>query len=484
MKSIRQYLRNRIISGSAAILATGSVLIALAIRQLDILEFDATLEAKARMLATLVLREDRKIEVDFAGEFMPEFETGGDTEYFQLRLLDGSVIERSDMLGERNLPFLPHAVRTPVFRNLRLPDGRPGRFVQIVFPPRSAGPEKAIQNGDRFQIPQGTDPDTALFVFAVARSRMGLDALLRRVYFTLAAVDVLLVGLIALLVRGTLRKGLQPLSDINRQIARLGPEALDQRVHLPDAPAEIVMFPITVNSVMEALHAAFVRERRFTSDVAHELRTPVAEFRAACEVGAKWSDDPALVRRRFDNLRESAVNMERMLEGLLDLNRLDQGAVRIGSTVTAIAALVDSSWECVCSSDVGSGRRLENNIDWSLHLNTDPLKLRQIIFNLLSNAVWYSPPGSAVICTSIRACDGKLELRFSNHTDALEQEDLHHIFERFWRKDAERTGGIHSGLGLSIVQALADALGIEVVTDLTADKVFTASLRFPVQGAV
>lgn len=484
MKSIRQYLRNRIIWGAAAILATGSILLALAIRHLDVLEFDATLEAKARTLATLVLREHRTIEVDFAGEFMPEFETAGNTEYFQFRLLDGSVIERSDMLGERDLPFLPHAVGAPVFDNLRLPDGRHGRFVQIAFPPRSAGPKEAIQNGDRFQIPEGSDPSTAHVVLVVARSRTVLDALLRKVYLALAAVNVLLVGLLALLVRGALRKGLQPLSDLNLQIARLGPEALDQRVHLSDAPAEIAVFPGTVNSVMEALHAAFVRERRFTSDVAHELRTPVAEFRAACEVGSKWSDDPALVRRRFDNLRESAVNMERMLEGLLDLTRLDQDTVRIESTVTAIAALVDSSWERVCSGDVDSGRRLENNIDRSLHLNTDPVKLQQIIFNLLSNAVRYSPPGSAVGCASGRACDGEWELRFSNTTEHLAQEDLRHMFERFWRKDTARTGGLHSGLGLSIVQALADALGIEVVADLTADNVFTVRLRFPAPNAV
>jgi two-component system sensor histidine kinase QseC len=58
------------------------------------------------------------------------------------------------------------------------------------------------------------------------------------------------------------------------------------------------------------------------------------------------------------------------------------------------------------------------------------------------------------------------------------------MFERFWRKDAARTGGRHSGLGLSIVQALADALGIQVTADLTADRVFTVSLRFPAQGAV
>ena len=484
MRSIRQYLRNRIILGTAAILTAGSVLLALAIRHVDQLEFDATLEAKARVLATLVLREDRMIEVDFAGEFMPEFETVEDTEYFQFRLLDGSVIERSDLLGERDLPFLPRAVGSPIFKNLRLPDGRPGRFVQLAFPPRAADLQRSVQNGDRFHIPEGNDPDTAHIVLTVARSRTELDAMLQRIYLTLTVVDVLLIGLIALLVSGALRKGLQPLSDLNHQIAGLGPEALDRRIHLSHAPTEIAVFPSTVNSVMEALHAAFVRERRFTSDVAHELRTPVAEFRAACEVGAKWADDPALVRRRFENLQESAVNMEQILTHLLELSQLDSGTVRVQPAVTGIASLVDSCWGRVCSAGVGSGHRLESSIDRSLNLTTDPVILEQIIFNLLKNAACYSPPGSAVVCESGRISNDEWELRISNPTDALEQEDIPHMFERFWRKDTARTGGLHSGLGLSIVQALADALGIEVIANLTADKVFTVQLRFPAPNAV
>jgi two-component system sensor histidine kinase QseC len=110
--------------------------------------------------------------------------------------------------------------------------------------------------------------------------------------------------------------------------------------------------------------------------------------------------------------------------------------------------------------------------------------LEQIIFNLLSNATCYSPPGSTVVCESRHTASDVWELRISNPTDALEQEDLPHIFERFWRKDTARTGGLHSGLGLSIVQALADALGVEVVADLTPDNVFTVRLRFPARNAV
>lgn len=488
MRSIQRYLSTRILWGSASVLVGGTVILALVLHALDVREFDAALEDKAQELASLMDREGRFIEIGLAHDVWPEFQAGEDPEYFQFRLLDGSVMMRSKSLQGRDLPFLPKAVGPPAHMNLRLPNGRRGRFVQIIFSPRveedEEGDEAEEPDGDYFRIPDTMQPESVLVVLGLVRSRESTDILLLKVYAILAGMDLLLVTLIAGLIRRVLRKGFLTVEEMNAQIGELEPTRLHKGLNLPETPVELDSVVSALNRLLEKLHDAFQWERRFTSDVTHELRTPVSEFRAACEVGAKWSDDPALVRKRFDNLRESAVNMERILVGLLDLTRLDQGAVRIESTVTAIAALVDSSWGRVCNDNVDSVHRLENHIDRSLHLKTDPVKLEQIIVNLLSNAVRYSPPGSSVSCASEHASDGKWELRFSNPTDALEQEDLRHMFERFWRKDAARTGGGHSGLGLSIVQVLAEALGIEVIADLTADRVFTVTLRFPDQAAV
>jgi two-component system sensor histidine kinase QseC len=146
---------------------------------------------------------------------------------------------------------------------------------------------------------------------------------------------------------------------------------------------------------------------------------------------------------------------------------------------TGMAALVDSCWARVCNSGVGSGHPFENRIDGALRLNTDPLKLEQIVFNLLNNAAQYSPPGAAIVCASAKGAGGKWELSFRNPVQDLGQEDLDHIFERFWRKDAARTAGGHAGLGLSIVQALADTLGIQVAADLADNGVFSIRLGFP-----
>lgn len=485
MRSIRQYLQAHVTWGSALVLTIGSILLALAIRHLDTLEFDEALEDQTRMLASLVERRGRFIEIELPRELWPEFRAGNKPEYFQFRLSDGSVMTRSESLLGRDLPLLPTATGAPVLMNLRLPDGRRGRIAQIVLTPRVGEEgEEGLGLGDHFfQIPDSLPPDSASVVLGFARSREALDAMLLKVYATLVGMDILLVSLVAILVRRALRRGFQPVEEMNAQILELGPTRLHKRMQLPQTPTELGSVVSALNGFLEELHTVFLRERRFTSDVAHELRTPVAEFRAACEVGAKWADDPALVRRRFENLRESAVNMERTLNDLLDLSRLDRGTVRLETEATPVATLVDSSWSRVCAREGGFGRSLENGIDPTLHLDTDPHKLGQILYNLLSNAVQYSPPDSVIACSSERTSGGPWELRFSNPTKAIEQEDLRHIFERFWRKDAARTAGGHAGLGLSIVQALAETLGIQVAAELSEDKLFTVRLRFSARGA-
>jgi len=368
--------------------------------------------------------------------------------------------------------------------DLRLPDGRRGRFVQLVVSPRVDEEDDGVEHTDDldendFLIPDSLQSDSAIVIVVFARSREAMDDLLLKVYATLAGMDLLFLSLVEGLVRRVLRKGFQPVEEMNAQIGELGPNRLHKQLVLSDTPVELESVVSAVNRLLEKLHDDFQRERRFTSDVAHELRTPVAEFRAACEVGAKWSDDADLVQRRFKNLQQSAFNMERLLNGLLDLSRLDSGSVQVQAERIEVASLLESCWVRVSAKEPEIGIRLENRIAPDLAIQTDRVKLDMIVSNLLSNAACYSVAGSLVICTSATLADGRRELRICNHARDLEQEDMQHILERFWRKDAARTGGRHAGLGLSIVKLLADILGIQMTAELSTDKVFTVVLLFP-----
>ena len=110
---------------------------------------------------------------------------------------------------------------------------------------------------------------------------------------------------------------------------------------------------------------------------------------------------------------------------------------------------------------------------------SDEFLLDIALGNLLQNALTYSRPDTTVILDWTAAPDGGGVLGVSNQTDHLEPKDLENLFERFWRKDPARTGGERFGLGLSIVQALAERLGLDIQADLDADRRLTLRLAFP-----
>jgi len=451
---------------------------ALAIRRLDLDEFDEALVEKAQALATLVLHEDHSIEVALVSEYMPEFERESDAEYFEFRLLNGTGMERSVSLGDNHVPFLPGGIGTekPLFENYGLPDGRKGRMVQILLDTGKADLKEYDGSLKNSKAVGRLDDDKRFVVLGLAHGREEVDDLLLRIYIALASVDALLLGMIALVVQRALNKGFAPLTAMNAQILDMRPDALERRIHLPATPVELRPVLSALNSFIEKLQAAFIRERCFTSDVAHELRTPIAEFRVACDVGAKWSDDPELVRKRFENLRDSAINMERKVNSLLELSRLDQGTVVVHKSITSVSELVESCWARLCEDKALPIGRLENNIDRSITVDTDAVKLDMIIYNFINNAVSYSLPDSVVTCAGEISADGNCAIRISNQTEDLTADDLKNMFKRFWRGDLSRTDGRHSGLGLSIVKALADVLDIHIKVDLTEEGVFTASM--------
>jgi two-component system sensor histidine kinase QseC len=451
-------------------------MIAVTIRGLDMHEFNEALLEKSLALATLSLRDDKLIDVSFTSEYMPEFEREIDAEYFEFHHPDGTTIARSKSLGNAHLPFHPTKtlIKTPIFTDLILPDGRRGRMIQICLIPHT---KEHLEKSE--QQPDLSDkPDKHFITLGLAHELEEVYTLLTKVYITLAIVDILLLALIYLVVQRALKKGFAPIAAMNKQIRSLRPESLERRIQLPSTPEELQPVLLALNSFIKRLQAAFVRERSFTSNVAHELRTPVAEFRVACEVGSKWADDTELVRKRFTELRDSAIGMERTVNTLLDLSRLDQGRVVIQKSETIITNIVDACWDHLCSDDLCTPQSLENHISQDIIVKTDPDKLKLIICNLISNAVTYRQPNTTITCLTENISGNRYALRISNLCDNLSPKDLEHMFERFWRKDSARTSGNHTGLGLAIVSSLADAMEINIKVDLSPDNVFTVSLFF------
>lgn len=504
MNSIREYLIHRILGGVCLVMLAAGGLFCLLVHALIVEAFDETLEARAETLVSLTSREDRIIEIDFDVDYLSEYENplaidpdevaappdpddaedDEDRSYFQMFLVDGRVMRRSPSLGEADLP-LAGVGEDAVFMNVRLPDGGRGRLVQVDFLPQVDLEPEEEDDADAdedplnlFPIPADVDPETARVVVVVARSRGHLDVLLGMLYGSYAVITLLVLGGIWMVVHGAVRRGLAPFREMDVQVRGIGPETLDARLHLEAPPGEFDTILSTFNSLLERVEAGFLRERRFSSNVAHELRTPVAELRNACEVGARWPDDPEAVRGFFEDTEDIARQMERIVSNLLALTRCDNGTETVEPSVFLLEPLVRECWGHVATQAEAKGVRFDYRIDPALSVETDPGKLAMIVQNLMDNAVAYAVPNTTIVCRGRPGRDG-VDLSVENNTDNLRSIDLEHVFDRFWRKDHARRDGNRSGLGLSIVKAFADLLGIPLRVQVRGGNVFEISMRLP-----
>lgn len=445
-------------------------------------EFDRSLLSKAMTLVTLTEQDKGEIEFDFVDQFMPEFEADERPEYFQVWRADGTVIERSASLDQTDLPRSNPPLGTPRFGDLTLPDGRVGRLVGIRFVPYEDGSDEDEKaHGEQADQAQQADPAAGTPAadikvdIAVARGTEDLDHLIATVRTTLVATFVLLMGAAGLLARISIDRGLKPLNDIAAQVRKLDADNLNTR--LLDAPGSEELVPIRrqLNDLLERLEAAFQREKRFSGNVAHELRTPIAELRAMAEVGKQWPADREMVHRFFGDLVDLANDMERTVNNLMMLSQLDAGTQRVELASVNLSRLIENCWDRLVPEATRKEVSLDNRLRNDLEVNSDGDKLRLILINLLSNAISYSPDRS-VIVVEAQDTETGARLAVSNPTVDLAEQDLAMMFERFWRKDEARSGGRHAGLGLSLVKALADVLSLKISSVLDKSRRFTIML--------
>jgi two-component system, OmpR family, heavy metal sensor histidine kinase CusS len=485
MRSLRARLFVYLIGGAAAVLLVAGLVLRTIVADALQKEFDRALLAKARGLLVLTEQEAGQIEFEFDSEHMPEFGVGADPEYFELWLADGSLIQRSpsfeqsDQTRAASLVKSSQPAATPSFRDVRLPDGRRGRQIQIVFVPFLDPENESAETRDVdrtiIRVPAPAASSSPTVTLLVARERQELDTAVHRLELTVAGLGVGLMLALAGLMQLALRVGLRSLDRLTGQVRALDVTSLHGRVDVKRPPREIAVVVEQVNALLARLEASFKRERRLSSDIAHELKTPIAELRNLSEVGARWPEDRASVRQFFEDAGAIAQQMERVVVHLLALARYDEGREQVWTTPVWVAEVVDAAWKPLAPEAAVKGLTLRQEIARGLRFETDPEKFVLVVSNLLSNAVAYSPPGTTVVCESEETA-GRASVSFSNRTENLKPQDLAVMFDRFWRKDETRTGGRNVGLGLALVRAMADLLDIEIATRLLPDRTFRITL--------
>lgn len=253
-------------------------------------------------------------------------------------------------------------------------------------------------------------------------------------------------------------------------------------------PERHVRVPVTTRDETGILAEAFndLTERRerleaqrkaMVSDIAHELRSPLTNIRGWLEVTRDGvvEPDPALLA----SLHEEALVLQRVIDDLQDLAAADAGTLRLHREPVRADELLDQVVAAHTVAADASGVALLTEVDGKPWLDADPVRMRQALGNLVSNALRHTPVDGSV--TLVARADGdEVVFTVTDTGTGIAPEDLPHVFERFWRAEksrSRRTGG--SGLGLSIVRDLVAAHGgrAEAASEPGAGAVFT--LRLP-----
>ena len=303
-----------------------------------------------------------------------------------------------------------------------------------------------------------------------------LDAMRRFAWWLLAAGGAVL----ALGLGGGWRlttRAIRPIEEISAAASRISAGNLSERIRGPGANNELGRLAGVLNSTFGRLEAAFSQQKRFTADASHELRTPLAILISETQTALARKRTAEEYRETVEACLDTAQQMRRLTESLLELARLDAGQEHIQSGSQDLAQIARECVERI--------RPLAAESRIAIHCDLAPAKvtgnadqLAQVVTNLLANAIQYNKPNGEIRVSS-RAENKTALLVVADTGQGIAAEDLPHIFERFYRADKSRSRAQgRSGLGLAICKAIVDAASgnIEVTSQVGVGATFTVRL--------
>lgn len=458
MNSIRGRLTLLLTLALAALFTACGALVWLLARESLMDQFDTALLTRARALSSSIDEEDGALEFDLDEKKNAPPRTESEENkagfLFEVRNDAGAVLLRAPALGDHALPSVPPpAGWEPEFYDMEMPDGGPGRAVVLRF------------NAD--------DDKRGLFrgiILVLLRSAAEPRSEARMLLLVLGGTGAGALLLLPWLVRAALRRGLRPLETLAARTASIDARKLDTRLPSEECPDELRPVVATLNALLARLEESFARERRFSSDVAHELRTPVAELKSLAELAVTWPEHAT--PEAFGEVLAVAGEMEETVSRLTLLGRAEAGVQPVQTAPADLREIIRDALHRLEPEGGRRGLRYEIRLA-PLTLETDAALWRMIATNLIGNATHHAPPGSTVRVTLTDAF-----FKVDNPAPDLTPADMERIFDRFWRKDAARSSRGHSGLGLELTRTLCHLLNHELEARLTPEGVFEITARF------
>jgi heavy metal sensor kinase len=377
---------------------------------------------------------------------------------------DGSVLYASGQTATFDPaglpPLAPGAVTDGGFQIALLRDG--GRLLDTI---------KVFQTGDGRR-----------YLIESAGPLAPIETILSRVLFSLL-LGVPLVGLVA--VGGGLflvGRALAPVVQIAQSAEQITQHNLEDRLPVAQTGDELQQLSLALNRMIARLRQAFDQNRRFLADASHELRTPLAALRGELESVVKQGRLLPDLTDRVGSALEEVDRLAKIVDALFAISRLDSGEAQQEWAQFDLAMLGISTAEQMSLLAEDKGISVACDVRDRVNVTGDRARIKQVVVNLLDNAIKYTPPGGTVRL-NVRAADDKAVIEVADTGIGIPAVALPHIFERFYRVDDARSrddGG--AGLGLAIVKSICAAHGGQVHVESTERQGSRFTVKLPLSG--
>ncbi len=319
--------------------------------------------------------------------------------------------------------------------------------------------------------------ETLVNILRVGISLKPMEEMLTRLVFVLLIGSPLAVVVSMLGGWFLAGRALRPVDTITLAAQRIAGGDLTQRIETTSKD-EIGRLASTFNDMIARLDASIRQIRQFSADASHELRTPLTITKGETELALRKPRSPEVYRETLESNLEEIDRMSRIVEELLFLSRADLGEVEVALAPVQLDALVKEIQ--LQAMVLGKEQHVETNLGQieSLQVSGDEWRLRELILNVLDNAVKYSLP-RGIVQLSLTQRHGMARLTVQDHGIGMTPDEQGLIFDRFYRTDAARAHAQKgTGLGLSICKWIAEAHHgtIEVTSTFGQGSCFTISL--------
>lgn len=399
-----------------------------------------TLRRRAHQVAAIVTahidREGDAFTVDLIKtSYAPEL----NDRFIRVRRPDGSLLYASGQPADRS--FDPLAVNVP------------------PLPPTQAEGSAALSLGNLLLIQTSARGAAGRYDIDCGASRLPGERVLDGFVVVLGVGLPLMVVVAVAGGAALVRRALKPVREITAAAREITSYNLGRRLPVARTDDELQGLSVVLNQMIGRLDEAFQHSRRFTADASHELRTPLTIMRMELESVTQERELDAVTREKVASVLEETERLARTVEGLFAISRLEAGEAMMDVSRFDLSELVVSTADQMSLLAVEKQIAVQSVACAPAEVTGDRFRLKQVIVNLLDNAIKYSP-GGGEIALSTRSIDGQAVLEVADRGPGIPEEALPQIFDRFFRVDSVRTHTISgAGLGLSIVRSICLAHG-------------------------